>query len=113
MKKLLIILCVLCSGACTILDRNYWEPNCGGYSIFQAQTMIRNGYQARIAITPTDDPKIYHAQAQAFVNGKWEWLASDPALVWIGEKESEYPVVEYVTIMESVNFQKYNSKVSW
>lgn len=113
MKKLLMLVCLIGLSGCALLDRDYWEPNCGSYSVFQAQTMIRRGFPARIAITPTEDPQIYHAQAQAFVNGKWEWLASDPALVWIGDKESEFPVVEYVTIRESVDFARYNDKTKW
>lgn len=79
-----------------------WSPNCGSYSIYQAHVMTIRGYDTRIAITPTEKPGIYHAQAQALINGKWEWLKSDYAPVIVGEKESTYPVIEYKTLRQAV-----------
>lgn len=112
-KSLLLAACLMMAAGCAAIDRDYWGPNCGGYSMFQAHTMIRNGYPSRIAVTPTDDPNIFHAQAQAMINGKWEWLKSDPALVWIGEKESEYPVIQFMTVKESISYARYDEKTKW
>lgn len=98
MKKLVVLISVLTLAGCSPL----WSPNCGSMSIYQAHVMTIRGHETRIAITPTETPGIYHAQAQALVNGKWEWLESDYAQVWIGEKESGFPVAEYKTLRAAV-----------
>ena len=105
MRRVIVIMsCVLIFAAvgCSQL----WSPNCGSLSIYQAHVMTIRGYETRIAITPTEKPGIYHAQAQARVNGEWQWLSSDHAQVWVGEKESEYPVYEYKTLRAAV--EDYN-----
>jgi hypothetical protein len=71
-------------------------------SIYQSHVMTIRGYETRIAITPTEKPGIYHAQAQALINGNWEWLESDYAQVWVGEKESAFEVNEYKTLKAAV-----------
>lgn len=98
MKKLFVLISFLTMAGCSQL----WSPNCGSMSIYQAHVMTIRGFETRIAITPTEKPGIYHAQAQALVNGNWEWLKSDYAQVWVAEKESTYPVAEYKTLRAAV-----------
>ncbi len=98
MKKFLVLILFLAMAGCSQL----WSPNCGSMSIYQAHVMTIRGYETRIAITPTEQPGIYHAQAQALVGGEWRWLSSDYAQVWLGEKESTFPVNEYKTLKAAV-----------
>jgi len=89
-----IVAILLCLASCSTFERVY-TGNCVSESIFRAHVMERNGYQTRIAVMKTDNPRILHAQAQALINGEWRWLSSDRAMVYVGEKELPTEVIEY------------------
>jgi hypothetical protein len=62
------------------------EPNCRHMALYQAITFHDlTGAPVRIAIGPSDEG--LHAQAQAKVNGKWEWLEQGGFGVGTGRKD--------------------------
>ena len=68
---------LLLSGCATVQGI---RPHCVPNSILCATTYAIQGYEARIAIFHVK-PGIDHAQAQAKINGKWEYLSE----FWDGE----------------------------
>jgi hypothetical protein len=62
------------------------EPNCRHMALYQAITFHDlTGAPVRIAIGPSDEG--LHAQAQAKVNGNWEWLEQGGFGVGTGQKD--------------------------
>lgn len=92
-RLLLAVVLIVLSGCATFND--IYMGNCVSQSLFRAHVMEKNGYQTRIAVMKTDNPKILHAQAQALIDGQWRWLDSDPAHVYVGEQDLETEIIEY------------------
>lgn len=97
MKSMIAALVVFSLMGCSSFERVY-KGNCVSHSIFQAHVMEKNGYATRIVVMKTDDPLIYHAQAQAMMDGEWRWLDSDPAHVFAGERDMDTEIIEYMEL---------------
>ena len=61
-------------------------------------------YPVRIASGPTEDRGIWHCQAQAFINGEWEFL-SYPIFGGIepGKRDKNYKIVEYLSLGDFID----------
>ncbi len=90
-----------------------WKKgNCVTDSIYGAQRVAwERGVPTRIAITKLSQvPDIDHAQPQAFLNGKWEWLTTHhntgETLKWTqhfpGEPYRYVPVEEFMKEQEGI-----------
>lgn len=87
------------------------SPKCRHYCILQALTFGEK-YPVRIAVGLTSKPKMGHAQAQAFINGKWVWLDNDRALVSVGTKSTDFYPYKFVTIKEALTWSKIEEHTS-
>lgn len=109
-NSFIILFCTLGMGICLILMSCFTTPDvqpvCRHEALFAALAWgdLRDD-KVRIAIGKTgrtirDSGKPeWHAQAQAFVNGKWEWLDVNCTVVSIGEKDRFAPS-RYMTAAE-------------
>ena len=80
------------------------QPVCRHDAIYQAMTFSDlTGCPVRIAIGYTTRSNKVHAQAQAFLDGKWTWLRQTaPVSVEAGSQDSFEPKT-YVTVKGLVN----------
>jgi hypothetical protein len=93
---LLVCLLISCAGTKVI-------PVCRHKAVYTAISYgdIENK-KVRIVVGPShiiDNKWIFHAQAQAYVNGSWEWLVLDYGEVGIGNLEHFQPKY-YYTVQE-------------
>ncbi|MDY7034557.1 MAG: hypothetical protein SV375_00115 [Thermodesulfobacteriota bacterium] len=58
---------------------------CGHEAIYCAGTARDNGHGNRIWVGPVEGEEKDHAQAQAKINGVWEWLEMEGREVVVGE----------------------------
>ena len=63
-----------------------FHARCLDTAIYQAQTFKNQGYEVRIVYGKTLNG-IAHVQAQAKVDGEWEWLES-ATLIMVGRKHT-------------------------
>ncbi|MCP4348796.1 MAG: hypothetical protein GY795_25235 [Desulfobacterales bacterium] len=72
-------------------------PACRHNAVYQAVTFgDQSGSPVRIAVgRSTVDKYIRHAQAQAYVNGRWEYLKMYDSSIGVGSKEPFKPVSYY------------------
>ena len=69
---------------------------CGHEAIYCARTARYNGHEQRIWLGPVEGEEEEHTQAQAKINGAWEWLKMDGKNVIIGEVDRGFnPTREY------------------
>jgi len=79
------ILLMGCAGT-----KDYVRPTCVSRSIYQAVGVaIEMKYPVRIVISHTADPMVDHAQAQAFVGGRWVWLTQYGDVVFLSDINEE------------------------
>ena len=77
-----LVIILLLFGGCALA----FHARCLDNAILQAQTFKDNGYEVRIAYGKTPNGTA-HVQAQAKINGKWEWLVND-SLIIVGRKDN-------------------------
>lgn len=54
------------------------------------------GYETRIPYGPMDiDHDIYHVQAQAKINGQWEWLSTRTIVVYVDDQDDFKVIRDY------------------
>lgn len=94
-----IVLTILLQGCATSV-----QPVCRHDAIYQAMTFSDlTGCPVRIAIGYSTRLNKVHAQAQAFLDGKWTWLRQTaPVSIEAGSQESFEPKT-YVTVKGLVN----------
>ena len=84
MKKLVLLILVLlmgCAGPQVI-----GQQMCRHNALINARIAQEKGYEARIAVGPPG-----HGQAQAFINGKWEWLCLEDGWTVTCEQDKFFP----------------------
>lgn len=110
-NEIIILVCLLGMGICAILLDScalppQVDPVCRHEALYAAVSWgdLRNE-PVRIAIGPTNkringtDEFWWHAQAQAKVNGKWEWLEMNCSNVVVGSRD-DFMVKKYMSAME-------------
>ena len=65
-----------------------FEPNCGDEAIFCARIFRHNGYDVRIAHGIRSGAP--HVQAQAMVDGVWEFLRKGKYEVYVGRIDNDF-----------------------
>lgn len=119
---LIIMVCAIGMIAGIVVSMNacaygeFAKPVCRHNALFAAATWGDiKGDNVKVVLGPTDrinktTGKVYwHAQAQAFVNGQWEWLqVCADNTICIGDREAFYPdrrmtVVQFMNWIASEN----------
>jgi len=110
------ILLMGCAGT-----KDYVRPSCVPRSLYQAVGVsLEMKYPVRIVISHTADPAVDHAQAQAFVGGRWIWLTQHGDTVFLSDiNEEDYidrsyrPLTpyKYLTVSDIINELKANGKL--
>jgi hypothetical protein len=77
-----------------------YQPMCRHQALLAATTLRDLGIPVRIAVGPTGRKGVYHAQAQALLNGEWVWLRAW-GTVETGEQETNFTPERTVTIEEA------------
>jgi hypothetical protein len=76
-----------------------WKGMCWAKSVYCAtvvQNETRRDVPVRIAVRNVR-PGVDHAQAQAYINGRWEWLQMDGEFVYVGGQEwAQFAPYKYV-----------------
>lgn len=82
----------------------YVEPVCRHKAVFCALTWSDLEYvPVRIAVGPsTVRDGRSHAQAQARVNGKWQWLVVSGDVIAVGEQDWWFEPVRHCTVAEMI-----------
>ncbi len=78
-------LCLFCfiGGGCATTS---WKGVCRHEAIYAAR-VVGEIYKVRIAVGPSG-PNTTHAQAQAFIDGKWEWLHAQGDSVYLSTQDA-------------------------
>lgn len=102
----LIILCVLLLSACATPTH---VPLCRHKAIYQAVTFgDQSGCPVRIAVGRSAlDKRKRHAQAQAYINGRWEYLRIYDSSIGVGKKDYFEPVAYY----NVDDFRRYHLRI--
>jgi hypothetical protein len=96
-KKLFIISCLFFLSSCSGIS-----PVCRHYSLMNALVYSEKGYNINIATgNSLSNPSKFHAQAQAFINGKWKWLKFKNGKVYIS-KQDYFIVIKRYSIKEFI-----------
>ena len=90
----IFLIVILLLGGCALA----FYARCLDTAIYQAQTFEDKGYEVRIAYgrVPNGKP---HVQAQAKINGEWEWLQNN-TLIMVGRKDN-FIVEENLSLKEA------------
>ncbi|MDY6857233.1 MAG: hypothetical protein SWO11_21530 [Thermodesulfobacteriota bacterium] len=76
--------------------RTTMDHLCGHEAIYCARVARHNGYDQRVWLGSVKGEKDNHAQAQAKINGVWEWLEMYGKDVIVGEMDRDFkPTREY------------------
>ena len=90
MKKILIIILLLFG--CSIN-----QPVCRHYALYNA-SVVGEKYPVRIAMGWKNGN--YHAQAQALINGEWEFIKDMVFGIAISTADPDFMVTEYLSLHE-------------
>jgi len=96
MKKLIILFIVLLLSSCA--TNHTFKPVCRHYALLQAQ-VVGEYYPVRIIVGETKDGGL-HAQAQAKIADKWQWLNSDRAWVYVGNTNYLVKIRRYFSLKD-------------
>ena len=96
MKKLIILFIALLFTSCA--TNHTFKPVCRHYALLQAQ-VVGEYYPVRIIVGETKDGGL-HAQAQAKIAGKWQWLNSDRAWVYVGNTNRLVKIIRYFSLKD-------------
>ena len=104
MKRIfLLILFVACSGGSpngTAIEPEVVDSGLRGYGVCRHEALIasviyeESGYETRIMYGKMPDGE-YHVQAQAKINGQWEWLSTRTIVVYVDDQDDFEPKKEY------------------
>ncbi len=93
------LLCLFIFASCAPVKtvKSIQVPACRHNAVYQAVTFgDQSGYPVRIAVgRSTVEKYIRHAQAQAYVNGRWEYLKMYDSSIGVGSKDPFKPVSYY------------------
>uniref|UniRef100_A0A6M3Y0Y2 Uncharacterized protein n=1 Tax=viral metagenome TaxID=1070528 RepID=A0A6M3Y0Y2_9ZZZZ len=93
LKISLICLAIAVAGILFIgcaTTKDYVQPSCVPRSIYQSVGVsLEMKHPVRIVISHTADPLVDHAQAQAFVDGRWIWLTQQGDVVFLSDINEE------------------------
>lgn len=93
---ILSVIGVLLMGCAT--TRDYVQPTCVPRAIYQAVGVaIEWKVPVRIVISGTSNPRIDHAHAEAFINGRWVYLDQYSDTVFITDSVDVAP--EYLPLV--------------
>ena len=105
----IIFVMVLLLTACTTLpvQETIHTGRCAKDALICAQTKAEK-YEVRIMRGPCPDyGNVWHAQAQALINGKWKYLCLNESGVFVCQKHSWFNPV----IISSLNFYAFRLKM--
>jgi len=111
-KKKWAFLIVFVVTSCSHFTPNeFHKPVCRHNAVLSA-LVFGEKYLVRIAHGPAFDvfgkriPDMNHAQAQAFVINKWEWLEFRVGVVVVGNKDWWFKPNSYATVEEAMRWSK-------
>lgn len=82
-----------------------WKPVCRHNAVMCA-LVVGEHYPVRIMHGPTDTPYWNHAQAQAYIDGQWQWLCLSGGEVFVCEQDHWFSPEKEATIQEALGWSK-------
>jgi hypothetical protein len=86
------------------------RPGLCRHNALYAATVYGEGHRVKIAFGPAKNSSMWHAQAKAKIDDKWEWLKTGGGKVWVGDQENFDPLNE-CTVGQFVEFMGWSSNI--